>query len=86
MERRHGFTMHDHPPRSLDWNDFPDLGDLVAGNVPGRRDERQRTFFLNSTGIGAVYTAVGHLIYRACRDRGLGHDVPEDWFTESLSS
>ena len=86
MERRFGFTMHDHPPRSLNWSDFPDLGDLVAGTIPGRRDETQRTLFLNSTGIGAVYTAIGHLVYRECVERGLGHEIPVDWFVESIQS
>jgi ornithine cyclodeaminase/alanine dehydrogenase-like protein (mu-crystallin family) len=84
MERRHGFTMHDHPPRDLDWTAFPDLGALVAGTVPGRRSEKQRTLFLNSTGIGAVYTAVGHLVYERCAERGLGHEIPADWFLEAV--
>jgi alanine dehydrogenase len=86
MEQRFGFTMHDHPPRALNWSDFPDLGDLVAGNVPGRGGDAQRTLFLNSTGIGAVYTAVGDLVYRACLERGLGHEIPVDYFVETIQS
>ncbi len=84
MERRFGFTMHDHPPRELNWEGFPDLGDLVAGNIAGRRDDAQQTLFLNSTGIGAVYTAIGHLVYRGCVERGLGHEIPIDWFVEEI--
>jgi ornithine cyclodeaminase/alanine dehydrogenase-like protein (mu-crystallin family) len=86
MERRFGLTMRDHPPRALKWNDFPDLGDLVAGNVPGRRDDVQRTLFPNGTGIGTVYTAVAHLVYRGCVERGLGHEIPVDWFVETIQS
>jgi alanine dehydrogenase len=84
MERRHGFTMRDHPPRELDWTAFPDLGALVAGTIAGRTGDAARTFFLNSTGVGAVYTAVGHLVYRKCVAQGLGHEIPTGWFTETI--
>lgn len=85
MERRFGFTMRDHPPRELDWSAFPDLGALVAGTAPGRSSDAQRTLFLNSTGVGAVYTAVGHLVYRKALERGLGGEIPVDWFLESIA-
>lgn len=84
MEKRFGFVMRDHPPRSLDWNDFPDLGDLVAGRIRGRQNAQQRTFFLNSTGVGAQFTALAHLIYSGCRELGLGHEVPAQWLVESI--
>jgi ornithine cyclodeaminase/alanine dehydrogenase-like protein (mu-crystallin family) len=83
MERRHDFEMHDHPERDLDWNDFPDLGELVAGKIAGRTSDTERTFFLNSTGCGAQYTAVAHLIYTRAREKGLGHEMPMEWFVES---
>jgi ornithine cyclodeaminase/alanine dehydrogenase-like protein (mu-crystallin family) len=84
IEKRHRFVMRDHPPRQLNWNDFPDLGELVAEKVAGRTRLDQRTFFLNSTGIGAQFTALAHLIYTKCRDLGLGHEVPRQWFVESI--
>ncbi len=86
MEQRFGFTMHDHPPSDLDWNAFPDLGDLVCGRTLGRTSPQQRTFFLNSTGCGAQYAAVGQLILREARQRGLGHELPGEWFTEAIMS
>jgi ornithine cyclodeaminase/alanine dehydrogenase-like protein (mu-crystallin family) len=85
MERRFGFTMHDHPPSDLDWNSFPDLGDLVCGRVPGRSSAQQRTFFLNSTGCGAQYAAVAQLILKEARQRGLGRELPDEWFTQATS-
>jgi len=84
MERRHHFEMRDHPKRDIDWNDFPDLGALVTGRIAGRTDDRQRTFFLNSTGCGAQYTAVAHLVYTRAKERGLGHQVPTDWFVQEI--
>jgi alanine dehydrogenase len=85
LEQRFGFAMHDHPPSDLDWNAFPDLGDLVSGRVAGRSHREQRTFFLNSTGCGAQYAAVGQLILKEARRRGLGHELPGEWFTEAVA-
>jgi ornithine cyclodeaminase/alanine dehydrogenase-like protein (mu-crystallin family) len=85
LEQRFGFIMRDHPPSDLDWNAFPDLGDLVGGRVAGRSHPQQRTFFLNSTGCGAQYAAVGQLILKEARRRGLGHELPGEWFTEGVA-
>jgi ornithine cyclodeaminase/alanine dehydrogenase-like protein (mu-crystallin family) len=57
MEAKHKFVVRDHPPRSLNWDAFPDLGEL---------------------------TALAHLIYSRSRELGLGHEVPGDWFAESI--
>jgi alanine dehydrogenase len=84
MEKRFGFVIRDHPPREIDWNDFPDLGELVTGKVKGRQSPQQRTFFLNSTGVGAQFTALAHLIYSGCRELGLGHQVPAEFFVEFI--
>ncbi len=84
MEAKHKFVIRDHPPRTLNWDDFPDLGELVAGKIQGRTRPDQRTFFLNSTGIGAQFTALAHLIYSKSREMGLGHEVPGSLFAESI--
>jgi alanine dehydrogenase len=84
MEREHDFVMRDHPPRDLDWSAFPDLGDLVGGRIEGRTSDAQTTLFLNSTGVGAQFTAVAQLIHEQARERGLGHAVPAELFTESV--
>lgn len=84
MERKFQFTMRDHPPRELDWNDFPDLGELVTGKARGRQSDRDITLFLNSTGVGAQFTAVAHLIFEKARARGLGTEIPSELFTETM--
>ena len=84
MEREHDFVMRDHPTRNLDWNDFPDLGDLVGGKIEGRNSDAQTTFFLNSTGVGAQFTAVAQLIFEKSRELGRGQTIPAHWFTESI--
>jgi len=84
MEEKHNFVIRDHPERHLNWDDFPDLGELVVGKVKGRTKRDQTTFFLNSTGIGTQFTVLAHLIYSKCRERGLGSKVPSDWFVEAI--
>lgn len=84
MEKDYDFTMRDHPPRALDWSAFPDLGELVAGRTNRRRSGSDRTLFLNSTGVGAQFTSIAHLIYEEALARGLGRSVPTSWFTESM--
>lgn len=84
MERKYDFVMRDHPPRDLDWNAFPDLGELVAGRTRKRESADQRTLFLNSTGVGAQFTALAHLIYSEAKELGLGHEVPTELFTETI--
>jgi alanine dehydrogenase len=84
MEAKYNFVVRDHPPGGPNWNDFPDLGELVAGKIEGRTQGDQRTCFLNSTGIGTQFTALAHLIYSRSRELGLGKEMPIDWFTESI--
>ena len=75
----------DHPPGDIDWGAFPDLGALVAGRTARRASEEQRTFFLNSTGVGAQYSAVAHLIVTLAKAQGLGAHIPDELFSESIS-
>jgi alanine dehydrogenase len=85
VERRHGFEIRDHQfPRKLDWNAYPDLAELVIGKAPGRTSDDQRTLFLNSIGVGAQFAAVGHHVYTLANERGIGRELPIDWFVESV--
>ncbi|MBT2554496.1 hypothetical protein [Arthrobacter sp. ISL-5] len=48
-----------------------ELGQVVARQVPGRRDEADITMF-NSVGIGMQDVAIGRLLYDAAVQRRLG--------------
>lgn len=85
VEQRFGFEIRDHQfPRELNWDDYSDLGELVTGQAKGRTSDSQKTLFLNSIGVGAQFAAVAHHIYTLARERGLGRDLPIDWFVESV--
>ncbi len=63
---------------------LPTLPQLIAGLAPGRTSPEQVTCFLNNIGLGYQFAAVGSLVYREARAKGLGHELPTDWFTEDV--
>lgn len=70
--------------QALPWPDYPLLSDVVAGRVPGRTDERQKTCFSNNLGLGFQFAAVGARVLRRARELGLGQELPDDWFTQTV--
>ncbi len=63
---------------------LPTLPQLIAGEVEGRTRDEQITCFLNNIGLGYQFAACGALLYRKAKERGLGHDLPTDWFTQTV--
>lgn len=63
------------------------LGDVIIGRHPGRTSEREITLFTGgggggSAGLGTQFVAIGAIIYRRARERGLGRDLPTEWFLQ----
>jgi alanine dehydrogenase len=52
-----------------------DLGDVVAGKAPGRRDAEERIFALN-LGIAVDDVMTARLVYSRARERGVGRSLP----------
>jgi len=69
---------------SIDFEAFPTVYDLITGKATGRTRDDQITCFLNNTGNGYQFAACGAVAYRRARERGLGQDLPTDWFTEDV--
>lgn len=67
-----------------DWSRYPEISDLLVGRVPGRTSDRQVTLFLNNVGTGVQFAAMGYCAYRAAKEKGLGHEVPTDWFLQDI--
>jgi len=73
------------------WNDprtkvesFPDLGQVVSGAAPGRERADEITCFVNNVGMGLQFAAAGALVLERARKAGVGHDLPDDWFSEDV--
>jgi ornithine cyclodeaminase/alanine dehydrogenase-like protein (mu-crystallin family) len=60
------------------------LAELVAGRVKARTQPEDVTCFLNNLGLGYQFAAAGSVIYRRAKEQGVGHDLPTDWFTQTV--
>jgi len=41
-------------------------------------------FNLNDVGTGVQFAAMGFCAYRAAKEKGLGHEVPTEWFLQDI--
>ena len=62
--------------------EMPTLADLIAGRAKGRVNAEQTSFFLNVGAIGAQFEAVAACVYERIHDKGLGHEIPTEWFLQ----
>lgn len=56
-------------------NPYADLGELVVGLKPGRRDEKERTLAIN-LGLAMDDMAVAPTIFQKAKEKGLGVELP----------
>jgi ornithine cyclodeaminase/alanine dehydrogenase-like protein (mu-crystallin family) len=63
---------------------YPDLGELLAGTAPGRTSEREITCFANNVGSGLQFAAAGAYVLKKAREKGVGRELPDDWFSEDV--
>ncbi len=62
---------------------LPTVPDIMAGKREGRTNDDQITSFFNN-GMGYQFAAAGYLINKKARELGIGHELPTDWFTETV--
>lgn len=96
IHTRYGGIQHYLPPglnedlpgvrreKPRDWSRYPEISDLLTGKAPGRATDRQITFFLNNIGTGVQFAALGYCVYRSAKEKGLGWEVPSDWFLQDI--
>ncbi|HZD40623.1 MAG TPA: ornithine cyclodeaminase family protein [Terriglobales bacterium] len=69
---------------SVECGDLPELGDIIIQKQPGRQSDGEVTLFLNNIGLGTQFAAAGASIYSAARKKGLGREIPGEWFLETV--
>ena len=69
---------------SRDFGAYPDLSRLIASPAPARRGPEEITCFVNNVGSGLQFAAAGALVLERARQAGLGHELPDDWFSEDV--
>ena len=68
-----------------DWHaSLPTLPQIINGDREGRTGDDQISCFLNNLGMGYQFAATGYVVYNKAKEAGLGHELPTDWFTETV--
>jgi len=60
------------------------LPQIMTGRREGRSDDGQITCFLNNLGLGYQFAAAGYVVNKKAREQGIGHELPTEWFTETV--
>jgi alanine dehydrogenase len=68
----------------VNWDQAPMLSQVIAGDVAGRSDDAEVTCFVNNIGTGAQFAAVGARLLQLAREKGAGHELPTEWFTQNV--
>jgi alanine dehydrogenase len=96
IHTRFGGIQHYQPPgieepmpgvrreKPRDWSRYPEICDLIAGKAPSRTSDQQITFFLNNVGTGVQFAAIGYCAYKGAKEKGLGKEIPTDWFLQDI--
>ncbi|MGH7798515.1 MAG: ornithine cyclodeaminase family protein [Candidatus Binatia bacterium] len=71
---------------AADWRDKPELSKIMAGKVTGRKSAADVTCMLNHLGLGLQFSAAAARIYELAKARGLGRDLPGEWFCQDEHS
>jgi ornithine cyclodeaminase/alanine dehydrogenase-like protein (mu-crystallin family) len=85
----------DIPPHAELLEGAPEIADLVSEKVAGRKSEDQITIFANGghgwghdggPGYGIQFTAMAKLIYDLAQEKGVGRQLPLEWFQQNVNS
>jgi ornithine cyclodeaminase/alanine dehydrogenase-like protein (mu-crystallin family) len=63
---------------------MPSLADVISGKVKGRTSNSQTSWFLNLGVMGVQFAAVCTAVYNEAKRKGIGREIPTEWFTQSI--
>jgi alanine dehydrogenase len=64
--------------------EYVHLVDIQAGRVPGRTDDQQVTLFINTGTQGLQFASVAGRVLELATQRGLGQQMPLEWFLQDI--
>ena len=59
--------------------DTMNIADVRGGKAPGRESPEECNYFINN-GTGVQYAATAALVYQKAKEKGVGTEMPEEWF------
>ena len=63
---------------------MPSLADVIGGKAKGRTSDEQTSWFLNLGVMGVQFAAVCAAVYKEAKKKGIGREIPTEWFTQSI--
>jgi hypothetical protein len=66
------------------WERLGELPRLFTDEVKGRQSKDETTAFVNNVGQGLQFAAVAKRVYEEARARGIGRELPTEWFTQDV--
>ena len=63
---------------------YPELAQMTVQPAGGRKTADEITCFVNNVGVGLQFAAAGALVLEKARAAGVGHELPDDWFSETV--
>ena len=63
---------------------MPTLADVISGKARGRTNDKQTSWFLNLGVMGVQFAATCTAVFNEAKKRGIGRDIPTEWFTQSI--
>jgi len=66
------------------WKRLGELPRLFTGEVKGREGKDETTAFVNNVGQGLQFAAVAKRVYEEAKARGVGRELPTEWFTQNV--
>ena len=70
--------------KKVDITSYHHLVDLKAGRAPGRTSDSQITFFINEGTQGLQFVSAAGKAYEIAREKGLGREIPTEWFLQNI--
>jgi len=71
---------------AADWRNKPELSEIMAGKVSGRKSDAEVTCMLNHLGLGLQFSACAARILQLARERKVGRELPTEWFCQDEHS
>ena len=68
----------------IDEEQYPRLVEVVKGDAPGRSSREQITCFINIGTQGLQFASVGGRLYQLAKERGVGRELPTEWFVQDI--
>jgi alanine dehydrogenase len=65
---------------------WPLYADVIAGKAEGRTSADQITQYRAVGNWGIQFSSCGALVYRLAKERGLGRQLPTEWFLQDIKN